>query len=534
MGQQELISCLRNTNTIKPHKNMFTFIDIIGKGSYSKVWKVKYSNFNKPLALKAMNKHLITSKRMQNNIITEKKILSTLYNPFIANMYCTFQDTNYLYMVMDYAQHGDLRYQMSFIRNYTEDQLRFIAGCIVLSLECVHSKGIIHRDIKPENIICDDKGYMKLCDFGIAVKLKNEHKGDYLDMSGTPGYIPPEVVYKKRVSYESDYFALGILMYELIMDDLPFKATTPQQMKDEYDNVVNGNEYLTTSNCGYSQELCEFVNGLLEKDNTKRLGRFGSDEVKAHKFFGKKFNWKYLELRQMKCPFTVKEFNYDNMNDDNVLNNSSNHNSKGSCCCSSEGSATTNDNSPKGKCDNNNNNNDNCYRKYTFIRKVVKKGFKNVIMSYRTKRHESIDASYHIKCINNSNSNSNINNESNVNMKLYKSTMCSPVKSSVNHNMLTKLSGKHNHHVKMILQKTNGTSSVPKLPVINKTRSNSKSNIKNDIMDYLRCSLKGKVMNKQPIDFSSQICKYKLITQKTKKKSCVDNLNTKSLSGVLC
>ena len=240
MGQQELISCLRNTDTIKPTKNLFTFIEIIGKGSYSKVWKVMYSNYQKPLALKVMNKHLITSTRMQNNIITEKKILSSLYNPFIANMYCTFQDKNYLYMVIDFAQHGDLRYQMSFIRHYTEAQLRFIAGCIILSLECIHSKGIIHRDIKPENIICDDRGYMKLCDFGIAVKLKDKHKGDYLDISGTPGYIPPEVVYKKRISYESDYFSLGILLYELIMDDVPFKATTPQKMKNEFDEVVDG------------------------------------------------------------------------------------------------------------------------------------------------------------------------------------------------------------------------------------------------------------------------------------------------------
>ena len=522
MGQQELISCLRNTTTIKPSKNMFTFIEVIGKGSYSKVWKVMYSNYQKPLALKAMNKHLIISKRMQNNIITEKKILTSLYNPFIANMYCTFQDTNYLYMVMDFAQRGDLRYQMSFIRHYTEDQLRFIAGCIILSLECIHSKGIIHRDIKPENIICDHKGYMKLCDFGIAVKLKDKQKGDYLDISGTPGYIPPEVVYRKRISYESDYFALGILLYELIMDDVPFKAKTPQKMKDEFNEVVSDNEYLTPTNCGYSQELCEFVNGLLEKDNMKRLGRLGSDEVKAHKFFGKEFNWKYLELRQMKCPFTVREFNYDM--DDNVSNNSS----KGSGYYLSEGSDTTNDNSPKGNCNVETDGNNDCFRKYTFIRKVVRKGFKNVAMPYRIIRHESIDASYQ-----NNKGTNNSNNESNVNMKLYKSTMCSPVKGSVNKNVLTKLTGKHNS-VKVIMQKTNGSSSVPRLPLINKTRNNSKSNIKNDIMDHLLCSMKGKIIHKQPTDFSSQLCKYKLITQKTKKRSCVDNLHTKSLSVLLC
>ena len=111
--------------------------------------------------------------------------------------------------------------------------------------------------------------------------------------------------------------------------------------------------------------------------------------------------------------------------------------------------------------------------------------------------------------------------------------MCSPVKGSVNQNVLTKLTGKHNP-VKVIMQKKNCSSSIPRLPLINKTRNNSKSNIKNDIMDNLLCSLKGKILHKQPIDFSSQIGKYKLITQKTTKRSCIDNLHTKSLSVLLC
>ena len=523
MGQQELISCLRSADTIKPTKKLFKLIDVVGKGSYSKVWKVMYLNYQKPLALKAMNKDLILSKRMQSNVLTEKKILSSLHNPFIANMYCSFQDTNYLYMVMDFAQHGDLRYQMSFVRHYTEDQIRFIAGCIILSLQCIHSKGVIHRDVKPENIIVDHRGYMKLCDFGIAVKLQDRQQGDYLDISGTPGYIAPEVAYKRRISYESDYFSLGILLYELIMDDVPFKAVTPQTMVDEFDEVNDNHKYLTTSNCGYSKELCEFVNGLLEKDNTKRLGRFGASEVKAHKFFGKEFNWKWLELRQVKCPFAVKEFHYNWGN--NVTENSS---SGSEYCTSSEGSDTTNDNSPKGNCDNDHTK-DNCFRRYTFIRKVVRKGFKHVATPYRTIRNGSVDASYLNK--------GNTNNESNANTKIYKSTMCSPVKVSVNNNVLTNKFTRKQHPVKMILQKKNGSNSVPKdiceLPLINNTRNNSKSNIKNDIVDSLCCSSKGQGMNKQPIDFSSQLCKYKLITQNANQRNYVSNLHTKSLS-VLC
>jgi hypothetical protein len=254
------------------------------------------------------------------------------------------------------------------------------------------------------------------------------------------------------------------------MDDVPFKATTLQKMKNEFDEVVDGYEYLTTSNCGYSQELCDFVNGLLEKDNMNRLGRCGIDDIKAHKFFGKEFNWKYLELRQMKCPFVVREFKYNNINA-----NTSNNNSQGSGYCFSEGSVTTNDNSPKGNCDINSDN-DNCFRKYTFIRKIVRKGYKHIVMQYRTIRHESIDASYH-----NKGNSINNNNESNVNMNIYKSTLCSPVKGSVNKNMLTKLTVKGNP-IKAIMQKMNNSSSVPRLPLLNKTRNNNKSNIKNDII----------------------------------------------------
>ena len=106
-------------------------------------------------------------------------------------MYYAFQDKEYLYLVMDLLPGGDLRYHISIHKKFSEEQTRFFICGIILSLEYIHSKGIIHRDIKPENLVLDAKGYVRLTDFGIAKKIKEDNSNE---TSGTPGYMSPEVL----------------------------------------------------------------------------------------------------------------------------------------------------------------------------------------------------------------------------------------------------------------------------------------------------------------------------------------------------
>ena len=87
-------------------------------------------------------------------------------------------------------------------------------GCIVLGLDYIHSKGIIHRDIKPENLVIDNKGYIRITDFGIS---KLYSKSNANETSGTPGYMAPEVMNAHQHSYPVDFFALGVMVYEFML-----------------------------------------------------------------------------------------------------------------------------------------------------------------------------------------------------------------------------------------------------------------------------------------------------------------------------
>lgn len=316
MGQTEVNSSLRQVTSLS--KQSFNFKELIGSGGFSKVYKAFYPRVYHALAIKEMSKQQIIERNFKTSIYTERNILSTLFHPFIINIYAAFQDQDNLYLVMDYCSCGDLRYQMSYIKTYPEKQLQFIAGCVILGLEYIHSKGIIHKDIKPENLICDDKGYYRISDFGIASKLSDSNSIKY-DLLGTPGYIAPEIIRGEKVGYESDYFSLGVLLYELIYDDIPIKSTDKETMINEF-SVMNKIKLKNFKQFGYSNEFYDFLNGLLEIDNNKRLGKGGISELKSHPFFNE-FNWKQLFQKTKPVPMIPKLFSKQYYNNQKNSNN---------------------------------------------------------------------------------------------------------------------------------------------------------------------------------------------------------------------
>ena len=146
--------------------------------------------------MKEMSKAVILAKKSVTSINFERELLCRLNHPFICNICYAFQDTENLYLVIELANGGDLRYHLFRNIKFDEKQtsmillfilkLEFIAASLVLALEYLHSKAIIHRDIKPENILFDTNGYIKLTDFGIARTWSPNNSND---TSGTPGYM---------------------------------------------------------------------------------------------------------------------------------------------------------------------------------------------------------------------------------------------------------------------------------------------------------------------------------------------------------
>ena len=297
--------------------NIFHLDYPIGRGGFGKVWKVKCKLNNKYYAMKIMSKLKIIKKNSVKNINNEKKFLSILHNPFLVNMICSFQDNDNLYLVMDLLLGGDMRYHINkraiYNRKKDENQLKFIAGCVLIGLNYIHENQIIHKDIKPENLVYDSKGYIHITDFGIS---KIFHPDNGKENSGTPGYMAPEVLFNKDHTYCVDYFSLGVILYELLMGKRPYhghnkkdlrKDIVSRQARIKEDNIPDGfvksDTFLDCSN---------FINSLLERKKEKRLGFNGFEEVKNHPWLID-FNWDDLINKRM-SPFFIpplSDNNYD-------------------------------------------------------------------------------------------------------------------------------------------------------------------------------------------------------------------------------
>ena len=280
------------------NKNFFEFLYIIGRGGFGKVWKVKLKKTNEYFALKEMSKLKIIDRRSEISIMSEKTLLSKLNNPFIVNMYFTFQDFSNLYLVMDLLTGGDLRYHIAKRRRFTEKETKFFIANMLLALEYIHSKNIIHRDIKPENLVLELNGYLRITDFGVA---KINEKDNSSETSGTPGYMAPEVILVQNHSFPSDFFALGVIGFEFMLGYRPYLGGSRKEIKEL---IIYKQAKLEEDDIPYSWSLeaGDFINKLLKRKPSQRLGYHGVKEIKNH-FWMRDINWNLLKKKEITAPF---------------------------------------------------------------------------------------------------------------------------------------------------------------------------------------------------------------------------------------
>ena len=255
-----------------------------------------------------MSKVKIIDKRSEKSIKTEREFLSKLRHPFIVNMNCAFQDFENLYLVMDLLTGGDLRYHTCKYRRFSEIKTRFFFACIILGLEYIHSNNIIHRDIKPENLVFDDKGYLRITDFGVA-KIRKEDNSS--ETSGTPGYMAPEVLLAINHSFPVDFFAIGIMGYEFIYGERPYLGKSRKEIKQQ---VLRKQAKIDPDDIpdGWGPESIDFINSCLKRKDSKRLGFTGGvNDLKNHIWF-KDFDWDALYNKTLRAPFIPpKTGNFD-------------------------------------------------------------------------------------------------------------------------------------------------------------------------------------------------------------------------------
>ena len=223
-------------------------------------------------------------------------------------MHYAFQDYDNLYLVLDLLTGGDLRYQISrHPRQYfSELQTKFFISCLIEALFYIHSKKIIHRDIKPENLIFDENGYLHITDFGIAklISKNNSH-----ETSGTPGYMAPEVMQGCNHNFSVDFYAIGVITYELMMGKRPYSGKTRKEIKEQImgrQAKINKIEIPD----GWSFEAADFANKLLSRKEINRLGYYNENNIKEHPWL-KDVDMDLIKNKKVKAPFIPKR-NHDN------------------------------------------------------------------------------------------------------------------------------------------------------------------------------------------------------------------------------
>lgn len=158
------------------------------------------------------------------SLLNEKKILLQVTHPFIIGLHYVFETKKRLFFVMDYMRCGDLNKMLRDKGHFKESAVKFYTAQIVLAIGCLHEKHIIYRDLKLENVLMQNDGYVNLADFGLSKFLDEEgvNKQRADTFCGTRPYLAPEIINGTKYDRNVDWWALGIMTYEMLHGCLPF------------------------------------------------------------------------------------------------------------------------------------------------------------------------------------------------------------------------------------------------------------------------------------------------------------------------
>ncbi|ESO87373.1 hypothetical protein LOTGIDRAFT_127769 [Lottia gigantea] len=274
----------------------------LGMGGFGRVELVQLSNDKmKTYALKCLKKKHIVDTRQQEHIYSEKQIMLTSRTPFIARLFKTFRDNKYVYMMMEACLGGELWTILRDRGSFDDKTTRFYVSCVVEAFKYLHHKGIIYRDLKPENLLLDNKGYIKLVDFGFAKKIGAGKKT--WTFCGTPEYVAPEIILNKGHDHAADYWSLGILMFELLTGSPPFSGSDPMKT---YNIILKGIDVIE-----FPRKISRNAHALIKKlcrdAPVERLGygKNGITDIKKHKWF-QGFDWEGLLNHSITPPIIPK------------------------------------------------------------------------------------------------------------------------------------------------------------------------------------------------------------------------------------
>jgi serine/threonine kinase 38 len=303
---------------VQERRNVTEFekVAVIGRGAFGEVRLVREQCTNKIMAMKMLKKTEMVKRNQIQHVRSERDLMaSSEGQQWIVQLYCSFQDDEYLYLVMEFLPGGDMMTWLINKEIFTEQETKFYIAELVLAVHSIHQLEYVHRDLKPDNILLDEKGHIKLSDFGLSKpfggagvtetkeieKAANEYQMDntlttreklvtwkkngrhlLYSQVGSNGYMAPEVLLKKGYGVECDWWSVGVIMFEMLCGYPPFYADNPMQTCHQ---IVRFKEFLEfPDDVPLSDAAVDLITRFL-CDQNERIGLNGIEEIKQHPFF---------------------------------------------------------------------------------------------------------------------------------------------------------------------------------------------------------------------------------------------------------
>lgn len=261
----------------------FVLVSLLGKGNFGKVYLARDKKHNgRLIALKILQKSYILEHDEADSLENEKKVFTKIANkhPFLIHMYGCFQTKDLVVFVIEYVPGGDLMHHIQ-LGSFGLEQAKFYSAQILLALEHLHNEhDVIYRDLKLDNILLCSDGYIKLADYGLC---KHGMKWDTTTgtFCGTPEFMAPEVIKGEKYTKSVDWWAFGVLLYELLLSSSPFFGKNEEEI---FQSILKCNPVYPWN---LDLNATSLMKKLLVLDPKQRMGygKEGSKQIKAHPFY---------------------------------------------------------------------------------------------------------------------------------------------------------------------------------------------------------------------------------------------------------
>lgn len=277
----------------------FELVTIIGRGACGKVLLVQKkegADAGHLYAMKVLKKNWVMDKDLVTQTMAERRILQEANHPYIVQLKYAFQNHDKLYMVMDYYSGGSLRQVLRRRGRFSIRRAQFYLAQILLAISHLHSSNILYRDLKLENIVITADGNVACTDFGLS-KEEMDDEERTSSFVGTCEYLAPELILKEGYGKTVDWWAFGILAYEMIQGDSPFRHQIPTVL---FEKILNEDPVFGDR---FPAVAVDLISSLLQKDPQRRLGcgSEGAEEIKYHPFFDG-MDWQALLEKRIEVP----------------------------------------------------------------------------------------------------------------------------------------------------------------------------------------------------------------------------------------